>query len=136
MKRLIIVACSCLLAAACSGTPGSSNPASLAIPSDAGQAALTQLCDSSSSTSIKGVADQLSSFDAGSVDTSQLSASLNTLTSNLEGASVNSSQQALKGTAIAAVDNLRSALADPNTASQAASSAASALNALNASLCS
>ena len=134
MKRLIIVACSCLLAAACSGAPGGSNPASLAIPSDAGQAALTQLCDSSSSTSIKGVADQLAAYN-GSADTTQLASSLNSLAANLTALQVNAAQQAAKDVAITAVDQAQAALSDPTTAQQAASNAADALNSLASAVC-
>ena len=131
MTRILLLLCAGALAVACSGTPGASTNA---LPSDLGNAALTQVCDSTSQTSLAGVADQLRSVDSTS-DPTQVVASVDTLISTLQGLDVSSAAQALRDTAVNQLRTARSALSDPATASQAATSAAGALDGLDAALC-
>lgn len=129
MNRLIAGLFSAtLVIAGCSAVP-----AGTPLTSPIGEAALDELCGTDE-TSLASIGTELSQVDE-TTDTTALSTSLGTAISNLENLTVDATAQVARDAALAALQQVQSALADPATRAQVASQAAGAVQTLDAQLC-
>jgi hypothetical protein len=120
-----------LLAIACSNGPSASNVAPIA--SGAADSARTAAC-ATSGTSLLGVATQLRALDANS-DTSSVSSAIDTLIGNLNAIQATGAENTARSAAVTQLQNVKSALSDPQTRTQAAATTAGALDAARQALC-
>src|SRR3954451_15047438 len=138
-SALLVVACSSAGTGAGTGTGGTTNPINTgAISSAAGGAAgdaKTALCNSTSQSSLKGLASQLAAVSPSS-DTSGLQSAVGDAESNLESLQVTGDQTTLRQAAMSALQSVQTGLNNPATLSETASSASTALLSLDTSLCS
>ena len=129
MNRLILGFFAATIAVAgCSAVPGGTP-----LTSPIGEAALEELCGDDDA-SLANIATELGQVDE-TTDTTALSTSLGTAISNLEGLTVDAGAQVARDAALAALQQVQSALADPATRAQVASQAAGAVQTLDGQLC-
>src|SRR3954449_5946142 len=145
MNRLIGGVAAALLVVACSsagtgsglpsGNPVGSGPLASGPVGSAVGDAKAALCDSTSESSLKGLASQLAAVSPSS-DTSGLQSAVGDAESNLESLQVTGDQTTLKQAAMSALQSVQTGLNNPATLSETASSASTALLSLDTSLCS
>lgn len=117
-----------LAVAGCSAVPGGTP-----LTSPLADAALEELCGTDDA-SLASIATELGQVDE-TTDTTALSTSLGTAISNLQGLTVDASAQVARDAALAALQQVQSALADPATRAQVAAQAAGAVQTLDTQLC-
>jgi hypothetical protein len=134
-RRSLAILAPLLLLAACNSTTASLLPGASGVnPSALASAALGKLCTDADPASLASIAGQLDAVGT-DTDTTAIEASLGTLLTSLQGATVSATVTPLRDAAVTAVTQAQTSIKDPGTKQQAARQTAVALRALETAAC-
>jgi hypothetical protein len=136
MKRLFVALCGLSLLTACGGTVTTSGPplGSGALPTNLVSAAVDQLCSDQDPASLSQLATDLDAVDT-DTDTSDVESTVATVLGNLQRLETDATSRTVRDAAVVALEQLQTAIKDPQARENAVKGAVDALRAADAALC-